>query len=120
MKRSKAPKQSPRHASSAPQVRFEATIHAPRNVKREDWANYIDVDRVPDTKGKIKALLSMEDCVRLLNDGFEIRLFRAHPIEPLKRDLIVSDKVFDKWLKDQLRDVKKRAMPTPLIDMTEK
>jgi hypothetical protein len=101
-------------------VRFEATIHARRNVKREDWANYIDVDRIPDTKGRVKALLSTDDCIRLLDEGFEIRLFRAHPIEPLKRDLIVSDKAFDKWLKDQLRDVRKRPMPTPLIDITEK
>ena len=65
------------------EVTFEATIYPGRKAKTKQWADDLDVDRVPDVKGRVRALITVEDCVRLLDRGLEIRLYRAHPHEPL-------------------------------------
>ena len=52
-------------------MRFEATIYPGRNAKARDWAEDLDVDRVPDTKGRIRALITVKDLVRLLNGGWK-------------------------------------------------
>ena len=79
-------------------VRFEATIHAGRKSKSADWMNYLDIDRVPDPKNKVRALLTADDCVRLLEQGFEIHLHYAHPVRPLDPALIETDESVSRWL----------------------
>ena len=55
-------------------MRFEATIRAAgRKAKTKDWADDLDVDRVPDAKGRVRALITVEDLVRLLDQGLEVR-----------------------------------------------
>jgi hypothetical protein len=95
-----------------PPVRFEATIHPGRNAG-SDWIDRLDIDRVPDPKGGIRALVSAADCVRLLNQGVEIHLHRAYPVQPLDPALIESDQSFQRRLEKELRTVKRATKKGP-------
>lgn len=97
-------------------VRFEATIYPGRKAKTKDWADDLDVDRVPDTKGRVRALITVEDLVRLLDQGLEVRLYRAHAYEPLDPALIVTDKSFKRWLDEQVSTLKANPGPKPFIE----
>ncbi len=90
-------------------VRFEATIHPGRKARDPDWMDHLSVDLVPDPKGRVRALLSSDDLQRLLREGFEIRLQHAHPVRPLKPELIETDDSAQRWLEDQLRNVPRSA-----------
>jgi hypothetical protein len=59
------------------EITFEATIYPGRKAKTKEWADDLDVDRVPDAKGRVRALITVEDCVRLLDRGLEIRSSRT-------------------------------------------
>src|SRR6266511_3255015 len=72
-------------------MRFEATIYPGRKAKTKDWADDLDVDRVPDTKGRVRALITVEDLVRLLDQGLEVRLYRAHAYKRLYPELFLKD-----------------------------
>lgn len=87
----------------ASNVLFEATIHPRRKDLNVDLIANLDIDRVPDPKGQLRALLTADDCVRLLDLGFEIRLEHAHPIRPLDRSLIETDESVRRWLEEKLR-----------------
>ena len=96
-------------------MRFEAAIFPGRKAKTKEWADDLDVDRVPDAKGRVRALISVEDCVRLLNRGLEVRLYRVHPHEPLDPALIVTDESFRQWLDQQVGTLKTNPGPKPFI-----
>jgi hypothetical protein len=89
------------------QLRFEATIHPGRKARGADWVNYLEIDRIPDRKGEIRALITADECVRLLEQGFEIRLYHAHPVRPLDPALIETDESFRRWLYQELRSIKR-------------
>src|SRR6266508_2893562 len=97
-------------------MRFEATIYPGRKAKTKDWADDLDVDRVPDTKGRVRALITVEDLVRLLDQGLEVRLYRAHAYEPLDPALIVTDSSFERWLEEQVSTLKANPGPKPFIE----
>lgn len=101
---------------SSDKVRFEATIHAGPKVRKSNWADRLDLDRVPDARGRIRALITADDCVRLLGQGLEIRLYRAHPVAPLDPALVETDESVRRWLDEQLSGVKDRPMPRPLME----
>jgi hypothetical protein len=97
-------------------MRFEATIYPGRRAKTKDWADNLDVDRVPDTKGRVRALITVEDLVRLLDQGLEVRLYRAHAHEPLNPALIVTEKSFKRWLDEKISTLKANPGPKPFIE----
>lgn len=97
-------------------MRFEATIYPGRKAKTKDWADDLAVDRVPDTKGRVRALITVEDLVRLLGQGLEVRLYRAHAYEPLDPALIVTDKSFKRWLDEQVSTLKANPGPKPFLE----
>lgn len=84
-------------------VLFEATIYPHSKQVNVDLISRLDIDRVPDPKGLIRALLTADDCVRLVNLGFEVRLHHAHPIRPLAPSLIETDESVRRWLNEKLR-----------------
>lgn len=86
-------------------VYFEATIHAGRKTRNADWVNHLDIDRIPDPKGRVRALLTADDCVRLLEQGLEVRLHHAHPVRPLDPALIETNDSVRRWLADELRGI---------------
>ena len=87
-------------------MRFDATIY-PGTRSETNWADNLNVDRVPGSKvGEVRALLSVEDMVRLLKEGLEIRLTHAYAAEPLNPSLIMTDKSFQSWLDDRVNQLK--------------
>lgn len=118
MKRSKkadADKSRGRNAALL-KMRFEATIYPGRKAKTKDWADDLDVDRVPDTRGRVRALISVDDLVRLLDQGLEVRLYRAHAHGPLDPALIVSNRSFKRWLDEQVTRLKANPGPRPFFE----
>jgi len=97
-------------------MRFEATIYPGRKRKTKDWADDLDVDRVPDAKGQVRALITVEDLVRLLDQGLEVRLYRAHPYEPLDPALIMPDDAFKSWLDEKVSALKAKPGPKPFTE----
>ncbi len=98
-----APQKEKKVTQPAPKVRFEATIHAGRKAS----ANRIDqlhIDRVPGPKGKVRALVTADECVQLLDQGFEVRLHHAHPVRPLDPALIETDESVRRRL-EELRNL---------------
>jgi hypothetical protein len=96
-------------------MRLGAAIYPGRKAKAKDWADDLDVDRVPDAKGRVHALITVEDLVRLLNQGLEVRLYRAHAYEPLDPALIMTDRSFKRWLEEQVSTLKANPDPKPLL-----
>jgi len=86
-------------------VRFEATIHAGRKARIADLMNHLGIDRVPDPKGRVRALLTADECVGLLDQGFEIRLYHAHAVRPLDPSLIETDESVRLWLDEERRGI---------------
>jgi len=101
----KQPERDPRADDHEPasNVLFEATIHAKSKDVNVDLIDRLDIDRVPDPKGQIRALLTADDCVRVLDLGFEVRLRHAHPVRPLDSSAIETDDSVRRWLEEKLR-----------------
>ena len=117
MKRSKKADAEERQEQDAAllKMRFAATIHPGRKAKTKNWADDLDVDRVPDDKGRVRALITVEDMVRLLDQGLEVRLYRAYPYGSLDPSLIVTDSQFKSWLEEQVNTLKANPRPKPFI-----
>ena len=88
-----------------PTVRFSATIHV-RDQTDPNWMEKLNIDRVPDPTGLIRALVTPEDCVRLVNQGFEVRLHNAYPVQPLNPLLIETDESFKRWLDAKMASIR--------------
>jgi hypothetical protein len=89
------------YREGAPTMRFDATIHAP-DKKSASRMDQLDIDRVPDPKGLVRALVTAADLARLLDQGFEVHLHQAHPVQPLNPKLIETDKSVRRWLNKKL------------------
>jgi hypothetical protein len=90
------------------EVRFEATVYPGPKLRRTNWMDQLqrlDIDRIQDPKGQVRVLVTADDCVRLLEHGFEVRLQHAHPVRPLDRALIEGDESLRRWVEDQLRGI---------------
>src|SRR5215213_8901 len=82
-------------------VRFSATIHV-RDGMDPDLVGRLALDRVPDPTGLIRALVTPADCVRIVNQGFEVRLHEAYPVQPLNPALVESKDSFQSWLDERI------------------
>jgi len=60
------------------------------------------LDRMPDRYSRLRALVTAEECARLLDLGDEVRLHRHHPVEPLDARLIDTDESVQSWLDEIL------------------
>ena len=126
--RSRSPKQSPAPASKpdrkkaqnpsdaqsgndyrdgAPTMRFDATIHAP-DKQKASRIDQLDLDRLPDPKGLVRALVTAADLARLLDQGFEVHLHHAHPVRRLNPKLIETDESVRRWLDKKLGTKRKK------------
>ena len=89
-------------AQGAPGERYEATIH-PADPTRADadaltGVSALDLDRVPDPAGGVRVLVDPNDISRLVAQGFEVRLHRAVPVQPLDPALVSADEDVLNWL----------------------
>ena len=118
MKRSKKADAEERQERDAAllKMRFGATIHPGRRAKTKDWADDLGIDRIPDSKGRVRALITVEDLVKLLDQGLEVRLYRAYAYGPLDPALIVTEESFRRWLDEQISALKANPGPKPFIE----
>jgi hypothetical protein len=93
----------------APAVRFEATLGAAPHAKAVTAAAALDLDRLPDAKGKVKLLLTADDARRLLEQGFEVHLTAAFPVAPLAKGLVMSDTQAKNWLEEQVKGLPRQG-----------
>ena len=96
--------------------RFDATIHPGRGSKDLSGLDNVALDRLPDRYGRLRALVTAEDCAQLLELGYEVRLHRHHAIGPMDPRLIETDKSVQGWLEERLASIRpdepaKRARP---------
>jgi len=91
--------------------RFDATIHAPKGSSLLDRVDELDIDRLPDPRGRIRALVTADELPRLLDMGFTVRLHRAHPVAPIDRQLVATDASVRRWLEARLVDVEHPPLP---------
>jgi hypothetical protein len=84
-------------------VRFEATLHSRPGVAGVAPVDDLDVDRVPDAEGETRVLVDVQDCIRLLDSGFEVRLQRAVPVQPLDSRLVSSEEDTHSWIEQRVR-----------------
>jgi hypothetical protein len=91
------------HPHETQRIRFEATVHAGERAEA-DLARVadVDVDRVPDPGGEIRVLVDAAECVRLLEQGFEVRLHRALPVRPLDSQLMMDDNGVQAWFEERI------------------
>jgi hypothetical protein len=91
--------------------RFDATIHPGPGAKDLGPLDDVALDRMPDRYGRVRALVTSEECARLLDLGYEIRLHRHHPIKPLDPRLIATDESVQTWLDEILEAVRPEMPP---------
>ena len=71
------------------------------------------LDRMPDRYGRLRALVTADECARLLDLGYEVRLHRHYPIQPLDAGLIATDESVQQWLDERLAEVRPSDSPPP-------
>jgi hypothetical protein len=64
---------------------------------------------VPDARGRLRALLTADEIVTLLDLGYEIRLHRHLAIQPMDPGLIATDTSLERSLEQRFASVR----PTP-------
>lgn len=98
--RSRRPKQVAQPPPSA--GRFDATIHPGRGRKDLGELDAEPLDRMPDRYGRTRALLTAGEIAELVELGYEVRVHRHHPIQPLPRGLIATDRSVEAWLEESV------------------
>ena len=96
----KAPNGAPDH-----QLRFEATIHQGERERALARVADLDLDRVPDPHGDVRLIINPEELARLLEEGYEVRLYRTVRPQPLSPDLIMDDDYAVRWLEDRVQGI---------------
>lgn len=91
-------------------VRYGATLH-PGSAGRFDAsrAAELDLDRVPDPKGRIRVLIEPQQIHALVAAGVEVRLHRAVPIQPVDSRLVLDDDSARAWLDRRLEGLEREA-----------
>lgn len=88
-------------------VRFEATVHSGdvpvRFAAMAAQVADLDLDRIPDPEGGVRLLVDADECMQLLERGFEVRLRRAVPVRPLDQSLVADDDAVRAWFDDRAR-----------------
>jgi hypothetical protein len=93
--------------SGRPPVRFEATVQPGDGERDLDRVADLDLDRIPDPEGEVRLLVTMDDCVQLLDRGFRVQLHRPLPVRPLDPGLIESDESARAWLDERVRGIER-------------
>jgi hypothetical protein len=88
-------------------VRFEATVHPRETEAALERVADLDLDRVPDPEGAVRVLVTAEDAARLVAQGYEVRLVKAHEVRPLDPAAVIDDAGAQAWLEEQTKDVER-------------
>ena len=100
-------------AADAPdrQLRFEATIHQGERERALSRVADLDLDRVPDAHGDVRLLINPDELARLLDEGYEVRLYRTVRPHPLSPDLVMSDDEAVRWLEERVQGIPREEEP---------
>ena len=91
--------------------RFVATIHPGRGAGDLSSLAAMGLDILPARDSEVHALVTVGECVALLEAGYEVRLLDHYPIEPVDPALIASDREAKRWLKSRLAEIRPDAGP---------
>jgi len=100
-------------------LRFGAAIFPGRNRKKAGWADNLNVDRVPSAESEVRALVSLEECVRLVEEGFEVRLYSVLDETSFPKGLLVKDADFNKWIREAKSALDANTEPEPFLKVEE-
>lgn len=92
-------------AGSSHGLRFEATVQQGDRERALARVADLDLDRVPDPQGDVRLLVDADELAALLDDGYEVRLFRTVRPEPLGAGLVVSDDEAVRWLEERVQGI---------------
>jgi hypothetical protein len=85
--------------------RFEATVHpGERNVALTHVSD-LDLDRIPDPQGGVRVVINADELAELVRRGYEVRVYRTVPLEPLNPDLVGSDEDAMRWLEERVAGI---------------
>ncbi|MGW4929775.1 hypothetical protein ACWEOH_11510 [Agromyces sp. NPDC004153] len=85
--------------------RFEATVHPGERDVALSQVSDLDLDRIPDPQGGVRVVVTAEELAELVRRGYEVRVFRTVPIEPLDPKLIQSDEDAKRWLDERVAGI---------------
>ncbi|NUP11362.1 MAG: hypothetical protein HOW73_35395 [Polyangiaceae bacterium] len=89
------------------EARFEATVHPGEyNIALARVAD-LDLDRVPDPQGGVRVIVTADELAELVRRGYEVRVFRSVPVEPLDPALIQSDEQAMRWLEERVAGIRR-------------
>ena len=86
-------------------VRFEATVRPTAAGPPERAVADLDLDRVPDPRGDVRLLINPDELARLLDEGYEVRLYRTVRPQPLDPDLVMGDDEAVRWLEERVQGI---------------
>jgi len=89
------------------QIRFEAEL-PPRKEGEAYPSDELGLDRIPGPDGTFRVLITADDAMRLLERGIEVRLLKAHRVQPLDPKLIMTDEAAKALLEEQTRGLRRQ------------
>jgi hypothetical protein len=92
-----------------PKVRFEATVYPGAGERSLSQVADLDLDRLPDPGGETRLLVTADEAAMLAEQGYEVRLLKAHPVKPLDGSLVMDDKAAEDWLEQQVKGVRREG-----------
>ncbi|MGW6906213.1 hypothetical protein [Streptomyces sp. NPDC054940] len=90
-----------------PAVRFDATVQAGPTIRDLEGVADLDLDRIPDPEGEVRVLVTPDECRRLLESGYEVRLHAVVPVRPLPAELVAQDDSVMAWLEEHVQGIER-------------
>jgi len=87
------------------ELRFEVTVHPGDSDVPLGRVADLDLDRVPDPQRGVRLLVTTDQIVALLERGYEVRLHRLAPLEPLSPELRIDDDEAVAWLEERVQGI---------------
>lgn len=91
-------------------LRFEATVQQGDRERALARVADLDLDRVPDPTGDVRLLIDADELALLLDEGYEVRLFRTVRPEPLDPGLVMGDDDAMRWLEDRVEGIPREGV----------
>ncbi len=92
---------------AGPTLRFEETVHRGEKRLPLERVADLDLDRVPDPES-VRVVISVEEAAQLVARGYEVRLVRELPVQPLDPALVMDDDSASAWLQAQTRGIERQ------------
>lgn len=85
--------------------RFEATVHPGERDVALTQVSDLDLDRIPDPAGGVRVVVTADELAELVRRGYEVRVYRTVPLEPLNPDLVGSDEDAVRWIEERVAGI---------------